>query len=205
MLGVVVLPGVVASGTDVGVLGMLLPVGTLMFVLVLVLVLLGAESLGLPLELGIASLAGVVDEGVVASVALGFFLMLVAGFFLMLVAGFLVVSLPPGVVVLGVVVLLGVDCISPPAGVVVEEGVVVSVAGFLSMLLAGFSRLLIHAACWLFLATSGTLSRFFLGGLGRSHGHCRNMRRGVMSRRRCDEINEAQRGENHGTQGDRLN
>jgi hypothetical protein len=144
VLGVVVLPGVVASGTDVGVLGMLLPVGTLMFVLVLVLVLLGAESLGVPLELGIASLAGVVDEGVVASVALGFFLLLVAGFFLMLVVGFLVVSLPPGVVVLGVVVLpgvvvlLGVDCISPPAGVVVEEGVVVSVAGFFSMLLAGF-------------------------------------------------------------------
>jgi hypothetical protein len=144
VLGVVVLGVVVAPGADVGVLGMLLPVGTLMFVLVLVLVLLGAESLGLPLELGIASLAGVVDEGVVASVALGFFLLLVAGFFLMLVAGFLVVSLPPGVVVLGVVVLpgvvvlLGVDCISPPAGVVVEEGVVVSVAGFLSMLLAGF-------------------------------------------------------------------
>jgi hypothetical protein len=142
VLGVVVLGVVVASGTDVGVLGMLLPVGTLM--LVLVLVLLGAESLGLPLELGIASLAGVLDEGVVASVALGFFLLLVAGFFLMLVAGFLVVSLPPGVVVLGVVVLpgavvlLGVDCISPPAGVVVEEGVVVSVAGFFSMLLAGF-------------------------------------------------------------------
>jgi hypothetical protein len=143
VLGIVVLPGVVAPGTDVGVLGMLLPVGTLMFVLVLVLVLLGAESLGLPLELGIASLAGVVDEGVVTSVALGFFLLLVAGFFLMLVAGFLVVSLAPGVVVLGVVVLgvvvlLGVDCISPPAGVVVEEGAVVSVAGFFSMLLAGF-------------------------------------------------------------------
>jgi hypothetical protein len=142
----VMLPGVVAPGTDVGVLGMLPPVGTLMLVLVLVLVLLGAESLGLPLELGIASLAGVVDEGVVASVALGFFLLLVAGFFLTLVVGFLVVSLAPGVVVLGVVVLgvlllgvveLGVDCISPPAGVVVEEGVVVS-AGFFSMLLAGF-------------------------------------------------------------------
>ncbi len=143
MLGVV-LPGVVAPGTDVGVLGMLLPVGTLMLVLVLVLVLLGADSLGL-LELGIASLAGAVDEGVVASVALGFFLLLVAGFFLTLVVGFLVVSLAPGVVLgvveLGVVLLgvveLGVDCISPPAGVVVEEGVVAS-AGFFSMLLAGF-------------------------------------------------------------------
>jgi hypothetical protein len=141
----VVLPGVVAPGTDVGVVGMLLPVGTLMLVLVLVLVLLGADSLGLPLELGIASLAGVVDEGVVASVALGFFLLLVAGFFLTLVVGFLVVSLAPGVVLgvveLGVVLLgvveLGVDCISPPAGVVVEEGVVAS-AGFFSMLLAGF-------------------------------------------------------------------
>ncbi len=143
MLGVM-LPGVVAPGTDVGVLGMLLSVGTLMFVLVLVLMLLGAESLGLPLELGIASLAGVVDEGVVASIALGFFLLFVAGCFLMLVAGFLVVSLAPGVVVLGVVVLpgvvvlLGVDCISPPAGVVVAAGAVVSVAGFFSMLLAGF-------------------------------------------------------------------
>jgi hypothetical protein len=144
----VMLPGVVAPGTDVGVLGIAVPVGTLMFVLVLVLVLLGAGSLGLPLELGIASLAGVVAEGVVASLALGFFLLLVAGFFLTLVDDFLVVSLAPGVVVLGVVVLgvvvlgvvvlLGVDCISPPAGVVVEEGVVVSVAGFFSMLLAGF-------------------------------------------------------------------
>ena len=132
------LPGVVAPpGTDVGVLGMLLPVGTL--------VSLGTESLGLPLELGMASLpAGVVvDDGVVASVALGFFLLFVIGFFLVLVVGALVVSLGAGVAVLGVVVLgvveLGVDCISPPAGVVVEEGVVVSVAlGFFSMLLAGF-------------------------------------------------------------------
>jgi hypothetical protein len=139
--------GVVVLGTDVGVLGILLPVGTLIVELVLFLMLLGAESLGVPVELGIASLAGVVEEGVVASTALGFFLLLVAGFFLVLVVGALVVSLAPGVVVLlgvvelGVVVLLGVVelGIASPAAGVVEEGVVVaSVAGFLSMPLDGF-------------------------------------------------------------------
>jgi hypothetical protein len=128
--------GVVVLGTDVGVLGILLPVGTLIVELVLFLMLLGAESLGVPVELGIASLAGVVEEGVVASTALGFFLLLVAGFFLVLVVGALVVSLAPGVVVLLGVVELG---IASPAAGVVEEGVVVaSVAGFLSMPLDGF-------------------------------------------------------------------
>lgn len=70
-------------GTDVGVLGMLLPVGTLIVELLLFLMLLGAESLGVLVELGMASLAGAVEEGVVVSVALGFFSMLLAGFFLL--------------------------------------------------------------------------------------------------------------------------
>jgi hypothetical protein len=132
--------GMLPVGIFVGVLGILLPVGTLIE-LVLFLMLLGTESLGLPVELGIASLAGVV-----ASTAVGFFLLLVAGFFLLLVAGVLVVSFAPGVVVLGVVVLgvvvlpgVVVLGIASLAGVVVAGVVVASTAlGFFSMLLAGF-------------------------------------------------------------------
>jgi hypothetical protein len=133
VLGVVLAGLVTPLGMDVGVLGIVLPVGALM--VVLVLMLLGTASLGLPVEAGIASVAGVV---VAAGVTVGFFLLLVTGFFLRPVVGALVVSLAPGVVVLGVVVL-GVDFMSPPTGAV-DEGVVVSVVlGFLSLvLLIGF-------------------------------------------------------------------